>query len=52
MMIKLLRTQEEIIARIGTRADADPLGFERGDYIDYLDFKHAKPFLKNDVTAK
>lgn len=35
------RSQDEIVARIESRRHDDPLGFETGEYIDYLDFEHA-----------
>lgn len=46
------RSQDEILARIELRKESDPLGFERGDYIDFLDFDHAKPYLKEGTTAE
>lgn len=45
-----MRTQEEIVKRIGDRESDDVLGFERTDYIQFLDFEHAKPFLKEGVS--
>ena len=45
------RTQNEILKRIEEVKSYDFLGFERNDYIDFLDFEHAKIFLK-DGTKK
>lgn len=42
----MMRTQEEIVARINAIKDNDYFGFETGDLIDFLDFQHAKPFLR------
>lgn len=47
-----MRTQDEIIARIEERKNCDPLGFEVPHYIYYLDYEHAKPYLKDNVTAE
>jgi len=47
-----MRTQDEIVKRIETRKDDDLLGFETGEYINYLDFSNARPFLKDDVTEQ
>lgn len=46
------RTQEEIVKRFHERKKGDLLGFEVDEYILYLDYKHAKPFLKKDVEEK
>ena len=46
------RTQEQIVERIKAREENDPLGFEVGEYIDYLDFEHAKPYLKEGCSAE
>lgn len=46
-----MRTQEEIVKRINERKGNDILGFETDIYITYLDYKHAKPFLKKDVEG-
>ncbi len=46
------RTQDEIAARINSRKEHDLLGFEVGEYANYLDYAHAKEFLKPDVTQK
>lgn len=50
----LKRTQEEIVARlkvIEERGD-DFMGTIRSDMVDYLDYEHAKPFLKEGVTLE
>ena len=44
------RTQDEIVARIKTVAKDDFFGFERTDYLECLDYEHAKEFLKEDTT--
>lgn len=46
----IVRTQEEILQRIEDRKDDDFFGFETGDYVDFLTFENAKPFLKEGVT--
>lgn len=46
------RSQEEIVDRIESRADGDPLGFETSEYVDYLDFDHARQYLEETVTAE
>ena len=45
------RTQQQIIDRIEARKANDFIGFEISDYIDFLDFEHVKPYLKENVTA-
>lgn len=45
-----MRTQDEIIDRIQKRKADDFLGFEVGEYIDFLDYDHATQFLKPDTT--
>lgn len=47
-----MRTQEEIVKRIEDRKSDDVFGFETSDYIPYLDFEHAKPFLKDGVSEE
>ena len=42
-----MRTQQEILDRIEERIEADPLGFEVGEYVDFLDYTHAKSYLEN-----
>ena len=46
-----MKTTEQILARIEELKDSDFFGFERSDLIDYLPFEHAKPYLKDGVTA-
>lgn len=46
------RSQEEIVERMDARGEGDPLGFETSEYFEYLDFDHARPYLKETVTAK
>ena len=45
-----LPAQDEILARYKDRATRDFFGFEVTEYLLALDFEHAKPFLKNEVT--
>ncbi len=45
-----MRTQDEIVTRIKAREANDILGFEVLEYVDYLDFEHARPYLKDEVT--
>ena len=47
-----MRTQEEILERIESRKEDDMLGFEVYEYINALDFDHAKPYLVPGVTAE
>jgi len=51
-LVKPERTQDEIVARIKQQQSGDFLGFEVGELIPYLDFKHAKEFLKPEATEK
>ena len=44
-----MRTQDEIVARIEARQDDDCFGFEICEYLPYLDYSHAKAFLKDEV---
>lgn len=46
------RTQDEIAARVKTRKEQDFLGFETGEYLNYLDYAHAKEFLKPETTQE
>lgn len=46
------RTQDEIVERIKMRKQDDFLGFEWQEYLFYLDFDHAKEFLKPEVQEK
>lgn len=50
MSTTTIRTQDEILARIEEIKRRDFLGFETDDLIGYLDFEHAKPFLKPETT--
>ena len=43
------RTQQEILDRIEERKAQDVFGFETNDYIDFLDYEHVQPFLKEGV---
>ena len=47
-----MRTQDEIVARIRERQPHDFLGFEVMEYWPYLDYEHAKPFLKEGVKPE
>jgi len=47
-----MRTQNEIVKRIEARKGDDPLCFEVNEYIDCLDFNHARQFLKDGVTEQ
>ena len=42
------RTQNEIIKRIEARKERDMFGFEWQEYVAYLDYEHAKTYLKED----
>lgn len=46
-----MRTQQEIVSRIAEVKEDDIFGFQFIDLASYLDFDHAKPFLKEDVTV-
>jgi len=48
----LARTQDQIVARIHERKGDDMLGFEVDEYVPYLDYEHAKAFIKPDVTKE
>ena len=45
-----MKTQDEIVKRIETVKADDFLGFQVNCLIPYLDFTHAKPYLKPTVT--
>jgi hypothetical protein len=47
-----VRTQEEILERMRAAEGEDILGFERGVLLQYLDFEHAREFLKDEATAE
>ena len=46
-----MRTQDEIVNRIEACKDSDFFGFERAEYLPFLDFEHVKPYLKDGVTT-
>ena len=46
------RTQQEILNRIEEVEKDDFFGHQRGDLVDYLDYEHAKKFLKEGTTAE
>lgn len=46
------RTQDEIVARIKARKEHDFFGFEVSEYVNYLDYAHAKEFLKPETTQE
>ena len=48
----MTRTQDEILARIKERKPDDFFGFEVSEYVPFLDYKYAKPFLKPEVTRE
>jgi hypothetical protein len=48
-----MRTQDEILTKIKSyEKGGDFFGFMTGDLIEYLTFEHAKPYLKDGVTAE
>ena len=47
-----MRTQNERVERYKKRKSDDMMGFEVHMYIPYLDYQHAKEFLKPDVIEK
>ena len=44
-----MRTQDELVERYNARKPHDPLGFEVHQYIRFMDYEHAKEFLKPEV---
>ena len=46
------RTQIEILNRIAAIEKDDFFGFQSGDLVVYLDFEHAKQFLKEGTTLE
>ena len=46
-----MRTQEQIVAKIESIKENDFFGFQTNDLLECLDFEHAKPYLKPEVTA-
>lgn len=47
-----LPTQAEIVERFKARQDGDFFGDEVSVYLGFLEFEHAKAFLKPEVTAE
>jgi hypothetical protein len=47
-----MRTQAEIVARMTEKNEDDIFGFSKDVLLDSLDYEHAKPFLKEGVTAE
>lgn len=47
-----MRTQEQIVQQIEIRKSDDFLGFETSEYLRFLDYEHAKPFLKEGVKPE
>lgn len=47
---KAMRTQDEIVAKIAEVQPKDWMGTRVSDLIGYLDFAHAKPFLKPETV--
>lgn len=47
-----MRTQEEIVAEIERIKKNDFFGFKTGDLIGYLDYEHAKQYLKPEATEE
>ena len=47
-----MRTDEEILAKMKAVEADDFFGSIREDLIEFLPFEHAKPFLKDGVTAE
>ncbi len=47
-----MRTQEEILKRIEARKEHNCLGSEIHEYIYYLDYEHAKSFLKDGIKGE
>lgn len=48
----MIRTQDEIVAHMNKIKEDDMFGFQTGDLIGFLDFEHARPFLKDMVTKE
>lgn len=46
------RTQEQIVARIKSISDEDFFGWQTNDLLEFLDYEHAKAFIKDEVTAE
>jgi hypothetical protein len=47
-----MRTQDEIVARIEAVKGDDFLGFRQQVLVDFLDFDHARPYLKPGTTPE
>lgn len=50
-----MRTQQEILSRIGELGKEGVMDFfhaEKGDLMDFVEFEHVKDFLKEGVTEK
>jgi hypothetical protein len=45
-----IRTQDEIVQRTREAMERDLFGFEAHEYLSYLDFDHAREFLKADMN--
>ncbi len=48
--IRPMRTQDQIVARIRAVKERDWMGTEIQDLVIYLDYAHAKEFLRPEVT--
>jgi hypothetical protein len=49
----MIPTQDEIVARIEARKEtADMFGFEMGDLLEWLDYEHAKPYVKPETDPE
>ena len=47
-----MRTQEQIVEQIENRKGDDILGFETREYLNFLEFEHAKPYLKEGTKPE
>jgi hypothetical protein len=47
-----MRTQDEIVARYLERKPEDPFANEVDIYLSFMDYSHAKPFIKDTVTEE
>ncbi len=47
-----MRTQDEIKEYLDDKIETDLLGFETDILMEFLDFEHAKHFLKDDTTEE
>lgn len=49
----IIRTQDEILNHyLNVVKEYDPIGFTHEDLLDYLDFEHIKPYLKEEAQNK